>query len=292
MRVAVTGASGLIGTALVPHLESAGHAVTRFVRRAASAGEQQWDGASLDPAQLDGIDAVVHLSGAGVGDRRWSPSYKQEVLSSRVVSTTAVADAVAAAGTPVLLSASAVGFYGDTGDRLTDESGPRGDGFLAAVCEAWEAATAAAENSARVVHLRTGIVLSSSGGALGRQLPVFRAGLGAPLGSGRQWLPWITLRDEVAAIGYLLTAEVSGPVNLVAPNPVTNREFTKALGRAVHRPTLPIGVPGSVLRAGLGEFAGELLTGQRLRPSVLLDAGFGFSDIELGSALDDLVQGQ
>ena len=288
MRVGITGASGLIGTALRRDLEQHGHQVVGFVRRQATAGDRRWDGQHLAATDLDGLDAVVHLAGAGVGDKRWSPAYRRVVLDSRVLGTRAVAAATAEAGTPVLLSASAIGFYGDTGDRLTDETGPRGAGFLAEVCEAWEASTAA--STARVAHLRTGVVLSTEGGALRKQLPVFRAGAGAPLGSGKQWLSWISIRDEVAAIRHLLTAPVSGPVNLVAPAPVTNAAFTKALGAALHRPTLPVGVPGFVLRAALGGFADEaLLVGQRLAPSVLQGSGFAFQDSELGSALERLL---
>jgi uncharacterized protein (TIGR01777 family) len=233
------------------------------------------------------LEAVIHLAGVGVGDRRWTPAYRREVLDSRVLGTQAVAAATAAAGTPILLSASAIGYYGDTGDRLVDEQGPRGAGFLAEVCEAWEAATAA--STARVVHLRTGIVLSTRGGALHKQLPLFRWGAGAPLGSGRQWLSWISLRDEAAAIRHLLETDVRGPVNLVAPAPVTNRQFTTALGRALRRPTLPFAVPASVLRVGLGGFADELLKGQRLVPGVLTGSGFSFQDAELGSALEGIL---
>jgi uncharacterized protein (TIGR01777 family) len=192
-----------------------------------------------------------------------------------------------AQGPKVLLSASAVGWYGDTGDRLTDENGPTGEGFLAEVCRQWEAATAPAEAAGvRVAHLRTGIVLSGDGGALGPQLRVFKLGLGAPLGSGRQWLSWISLRDEVAAIRHLLTADVDGPVNLVGPAPVTNKEFTKALGRALHRPTLPIPVPGFALKALLGPFAEEgVLIGQRLQPAVLQRSGFTFVHADVDAAL-------
>lgn len=288
MRVGITGATGLIGTALRLELRQHGHEVVAFVRRPAAEGERQWDGEHLSAGDVDGLDAIVHLAGAGVGDKRWTASYKRTVLDSRVLGTTAVAEATAEAGTPVLLSASAIGFYGDTGDRLTDETGARGNGFLAEVCEAWEAATAA--STARVVHLRTGIVLAPEGGALGKQLPLFKAGLGAPLGSGDQWLSWISIRDEVAAIRHLLTAPASGPVNLVAPEPVTNATFTKSLGKALHRPTLPIGVPGIALRAALGGFAEEaLLVGQRLAPAVLTSSGFTFADRELASALEDLL---
>lgn len=287
MKIAITGASGLIGTALAPALRGAGHEVVRFVRHPASAvDERRWDGSHLEPEAVADLAAVVHLAGAGVGDKRWTASYKQEVLDSRVRGTGAVARAVAAAGTPVLLSASAVGWYGDTGATLTDETGPRGQGFLADVCQAWEEATAPAAATARVAHLRTGIVLSSEGGALKKQLPLFKLGAGAPLGSGEQWLSWISLQDEVAAIVHLLTADVSGPVNLVGPAPVTNKDFTKALGKAVHRPTLPVAVPGFALKLALGEFAEQgVLTGQRLAPAVLDRSGFAFNHPDLASAL-------
>jgi uncharacterized protein (TIGR01777 family) len=231
---------------------------------------------------------VVHLAGAGVADKRWSDERKAVVLGSRVDGTTTVAHAVAASDrTRVLLSASAVGFYGDTGDRLTDEAGPNGTGFLAEVCRAWEDATAPAETAGtRVAHLRTGIVLGPGGGALGPQLPVFKAFLGAPLGTGKQWVPWIALHDEVEAIVHLLDADVSGPVNLVGPEPVTNKQFTKALGRAVHRPTLPVPVPAFVLRTLLGDFADEgVLAGQRLAPAVLERSGFRFTHSDVDGAL-------
>ncbi len=291
MKIGITGASGLIGTALVSDLRAHGHDVVRVVRGAAGgADERPWDPAArqLDPAHLADLDAVVHLAGAGVADKRWTEARKKVVLDSRVDGTTAVAQAMAQAqGPKVLLSASAVGWYGDTGDRLTDENGPTGEGFLAEVCRQWEAATAPAEAAGvRVAHLRTGIVLSGDGGALGPQLRVFKLGLGAPLGSGRQWLSWISLRDEVAAIRHLLTADVDGPVNLVGPAPVTNKEFTKALGRALHRPTLPIPVPGFALKALLGPFAEEgVLIGQRLQPAVLQRSGFTFAHADVDAAL-------
>lgn len=291
MRIGITGASGLIGSALVAELRSHGHELIRFVRSGApGAGERGWDPArrELDPASLADLDAVVHLAGAGVGDKRWTTARKAVVLGSRVDGTTAVASAMAAADGPrILLSASAIGFYGDTGDRLTDESGPSGQGFLAEVVRRWEAATQPAEDAGiRVAHLRSGIVLSGDGGIVGRQLLLFKAGLGAPLGSGRQWVSWISLRDEIAAIRHLLSAEVAGPVNLVGPAPVTNRAFTRALGRAVHRPTLPVAVPGLVLRAAVGQFADEaILIGQRLEPRVLQDSGFRFQDADVQSGL-------
>ena len=295
MKIGITGASGLIGTPLVADLRRQGHEVLRFVRgRADAADERGWDPASrrLEPEAVADLDAVVHLAGAGVADKRWTDAYKKTVLDSRVDGTTAVAQAVAAAvasgqGPRVLLSASAIGVYGDTGDRLTDETGPVGAGFLADVCRQWEAATAPAEAAGvRVAHLRTGIVLAKAGGALAKQLPIFKLGAGAPLGSGRQWTSWISLRDELGAIGHCLTADVAGPVNLVGPAPVTNKDFTKALGRAVHRPTLPIAIPGFVLKAALGQFAEEgVLTGQRLVPAVLQRTGYTFQDPDVDAAL-------
>jgi uncharacterized protein len=290
MKIAVTGASGLIGSALVPALRTEGHDVVRLVRgQPTGPDERSWDPSQrfLDPQALADRDAVVHLAGAGVADKRWTAARKRVVLDSRVDGTMAVAAAVAEAGTPVLLSASAVGFYGDTGDRLLDETGPNGEGFLAEVARQWEAATARAQAAgARVAHLRTGIVLTGGGGALKKQLPIFKAGLGAPLGSGQQWLPWISLHDEVAAITHLLTADVAGPVNLVGPSPVTNREFTKVLGGVLHRPTLPVPVPGPALRLALGGFAQEgVLIGQRLEPAVLQRSGFRFAHGDLESAL-------
>ena len=301
MKIGITGASGFIGTPLVASLRQQGHDVVRFVRgRADAADERGWDPASrrLDPEAVADLDAVIHLAGAGVADKRWTPSYKKTILDSRVDGTTAVATAMAAAreaagrravtpGPGVLLSASGVNWYGDTGDRVTDESGPTGQGFLAEVCRQWEASTAPAEDAGiRVAHLRTGIVLSGSGGALAKQLPIFRLGVGAPLGSGRQWNSWISLRDEIAAITHLLTADVAGPVNLVGPAPVTNRAFTQALGKALHRPTLPVPVPGFALKVALGELAAEaVLVGQRLLPQVLQRSGFDFADTDIAGAL-------
>ena len=289
MKIVVTGASGLIGTPLVTALRADGHDVVRLVRGAATAAdERSWDARSLDPTTIADRDAVVHLAGAGVADHRWTPAYKRTILDSRVQGTAAVASAMAAGGGPrVLLSASAVGWYGDTGDRLVDETAPSGQGFLAEVVRAWEAATAPAEAAGvRVAHLRTGIVLSGRGGALKKQALAAKACAGAPLGTGRQWASWISLHDEVAAIRHLLTADVAGPVNLVGPAPVTNREFTRTLNRVVHRPTLPVAVPAAVLRLVLGEFADEgVLVGQRLVPAVLQASGFSFTHPELEGAL-------
>ena len=292
MKIAVTGASGLIGTPLVAALRQDGHDVVRLVRGGAAGtpDARPWDPArrQLDPAALADRDAVVHLAGAGVADKRWTSSYQQEILASRVDGTTAVAQAMAAAQGPrVLLSASAVGWYGDTGDRLTDETGPTGQGFLADVCRQWEDATAPAERAGvRVAHLRTGIVLSGKGGALKKQALAAKAFAGAPLGTGRQWSSWISLQDEVDAIRHLLSADVSGPVNLVGPAPVTNREFTRTLNKVVHRPTVPVAVPAFVLRTVLGPFADEgVLIGQRLAPAVLERSGFRFAHPDLETAL-------
>lgn len=287
MRIGITGATGLIGSALVPALTRAGHEPVRFVRSDPTGTDRTWDAKRLAPDAVHDLDAVVHLSGAGVGDKRWSPSYKKLILESRTVSTRAVASAVAQAGVPVLLSGSAIGFYGHTGDEILDETAIAGDTFLADVCVQWERATEAADSKARVVHLRTGIVQSRSGGALKKQLPIFKAGGGAPLGSGRQWVSWIALEDEVQAIIHLLTADVSGPVNLTAPDPVTNRDFTKALGKAVHRPTLPVGVPQAALKLALGGFAEEVVHGQRIVPAVLEKSGYAFRRPDLGDALQD-----
>ncbi len=294
MKVAVTGASGLIGTALVAHLRGQGHDVARLVRgTAAASDERPWDPAArrLSPALLDDVDAVVHLAGAGVADKRWTPAYKDVILRSRIDGTTAVAEAIASSGRPtVLLSASAVGWYGDTGDRLTDETGPSGQGFLAEVCRAWESATAPADGACRVAHLRTGYVLAKDALGLKKQLLVAKLGLGAPLGTGNQWMSWITLEDEVRAISHLLTADVEGPVNLVGPSPATNRELTRALNRAVHRPTFPVPVPAFVLKTALGQFAEEgVLIGQRLAPAVLQRSGFAFTHPDLDGALASMV---
>ena len=294
MKVAVTGSSGLIGSELVRSLRTEGHDVLRLVRRTPrTADEHRWEPAHrrVPPGLLDDVDAVVNLAGVGVGDRRWTAEHKREVLRSRVDSTATVSQALteAVANQPdrprVLLSASAVGWYGDTGDRVVDESAPSGEDFLAQVCVQWEAATApAAAAGIRVATLRTGLVLGR-GGLLARVLPLFRLGLGGKLGSGRQYMPWISLRDEVDAIRFLLTAPVSGPVNLTGPEPVTNAEFTAALAAAVHRPAV-LTVPGPALQLVLGEFARVgVLAGQRAMPTRLVAAGFPHSDLDLAAAL-------
>lgn len=288
--VAIAGSSGLLGSALVSALRSADRRVVRIVRRAPSnADELFWnpDSGDFDPGALRGVDAVVNLCGVNVGQRRWSGSFKQNLRDSRITPTEVLANAVAEAGVPVLVNASAVGYYGDTRGRVTDESGPAGDGFLAQLCVDWEAATVpASADGARVVLLRTGLVLSPSGGMLARLRPLFGLGLGARLGNGRQYMPWISLEDQVRAMLFAINHdEVSGPLNLTGPAPVTNAEFTTALGRAVNRPTALM-VPGFALRGLLGEFADEgLLGGQRAIPAALEKAGFAFHHNTVGEAL-------
>jgi uncharacterized protein len=283
VQIAITGSSGLIGSALVPALREDGHTVLRLVRRPpAGADEVCWDPAarSLDPAALAGVDAVVNLAGVGIGDRRWTAERKRVVLASRVDATETVSAAVAAAEPRprVLLSASAIGWYGDTGDTPVDESAPAGRDFLAEICRRWEAATAAAEQAGvRVAYLRSGLVCGK-GGLLGRLLPLARLGLGAPLGSGRQWWSWISLADEIGTIRHVLgTDGIAGPVNLTGPRPLTNRDFTKVLGRVVHRPVPPVPVPRLALRVAVGEFADPgIVAGQRVLPRVLQETGYAF----------------
>ncbi|WP_410538840.1 TIGR01777 family oxidoreductase [Streptomyces sp. KL2] len=283
MRIAVTGSYGLIGRALVDSLRADGHEVLRLVRRPPRAGDEvEWDPRRqyVDAAGLVGCEAVVHLAGAGVGDHRWTEAYKREIRDSRVLGTAAVAEALASLDTPprTLVAGSAVGYYGDTGDRAVDEDAPPGHGFLADVCQEWEEAAAPAEEAGiRTVYARTGLVVSRTGGAWGRLFPVFRAGLGGPLGSGRQYWSHIALHDHIAALRHLLdTEELSGPVNLTAPEPVTQREVAAAMGRVLHRPAV-LPVPAPVLRAVLGEFSTDVLGSQRVLPRRLLESGFVFA---------------
>ncbi len=256
LLIAIAGSSGVIGSALVAALRTADHRVLRIVRRApAGADELQWnpDSGDFDPDVLEDVDAVVNLCGAGVGDKRWSGSFKQTLRDSRIDPTEVISDAVVAAGVPVLINASAVGYYGDSGSRIIDESAPPGTGFLAQLCVDWEAATQPARDAGvRVVLARTGLVLSPVGGVLSRLRPLFGLGLGGRLADGRQYMPWISLEDEIRALLFALnTPELSGPVNFTGPAPVTNSEFTTALGRALTRPA-PGVVPGCALTALLG----------------------------------------
>ena len=298
MRVAVTGASGLIGSALVPELRAQGHDVIRLVRRAPSAADEvRWDPTTgeVDLDGLAGVDGIVHLAGAGVGDHRWTDDYKAEILNSRVQGTQTIARAAAALDPKpaVLVCGSAIGFYGDTGDRAVDESAPQGPGFLADVVAQWEAAAAPAVDAGiRVPFARTGLVVSSRGGAWKRILPIFKAGLGGRLGSGQQYWSYISIRDEVAALIALLTDErYAGPVNLTAPNPVTNADVTKAMGEVLSRPTV-LPVPGFALKVALGEFSSDVLGSQRVLPAVLEESGFTWSDSTIASAIQQAVAGQ
>lgn len=274
MDVVVAGSSGLLGSALTDHLVRRGHRVRRLVRRPARTGDEiSWTDPDLD---LGGVDAVVNLGGAGLGDRRWTAGYRRVILSSRTGPTNQLATTLAQTpdGPRVLLQGSAVGFYGDRGNEVLTESSAPGDGFLADVVQQWEAATRPAEDAGiRVVHLRTGIVMSRRGGSFGRLLPLLRLGLGGPLGDGRHVWSWITLVDHVRAIEHLLTSSVSGPVNLTAPHPTPQREIVREIGRVLHRPAV-LPVPRPVLRAVLGPFADDICSSQRALPSVLASDGF------------------
>ncbi|MDQ1688195.1 MAG: uncharacterized protein QOK42_1170 [Frankiaceae bacterium] len=302
MKVVVAGSSGSIGSALLPHLRAAGHEVIRLVRREPrTPDEVRWDPASgaLDPALLAGAEAAVNLAGPGIGSKRWTTAYKREVKQARVEATETLAVALAALDPQpgVLVSGSAIGFYGDTGAAVVDESAPAGADYLAEIVQAWEHATAPAERAGiRVVHLRTGVVMSADGGLLDtpvpifglpiKLLPLFKLGLGGRLGSGQQWMSWVSMRDEVRAIQFALeTASLSGPINVTAPEAVTNKGWTKALGKQLRRPTV-LPVPAPVLRLAVGEFANlGALVSQRVQPRRLLDAGFEFELPTIESAL-------
>ncbi|RZU77343.1 hypothetical protein EV384_6061 [Micromonospora kangleipakensis] len=293
MRILMAGSSGFLGTRLVDRLTSDGHQVTRLVRRPArTPDERQWtpSAAQLDPAVVAEADAVVNLAGAGVGDKRWSDDYKKLIRSSRVDTTTTLAITIAglpAADRPsVLLNSSAIGWYGDTGDRTVEEDAPAGEGFLADVSRVWEAATRPAEDAGvRVVRLRTGLPLHRDGGMLQPQLRPIKLGLGGRLGSGRQWWSWISLRDWLDAAAFLLDGDyIAGPVNGVGPDPATNADFTRELARQLHRPAI-IPVPALALKVALGGFAQDILTSTRVLPGVLTKAGFKYRHPDLRSAL-------
>ncbi len=293
MRVLITGASGLIGSALAPFLTTGGHSVIKLVRKkpVRSKREVYWDPASgeLDSGALEGVQAVVHLAGENIAGARWSPETKNRILESRATGTTTLCTALANMSKPpkVLIAASAVGFYGDRGDERLTEASDSGEGFLPEVCRVWEAATnPAREAGIRVVNLRIGIVLASNGGALAKMLPPFKLGVGGVVGSGRQYMSWIALDDLIGAIHHCLMNDgIQGAVNATAPNPSTNRNFTRALGNVLRRPTL-FRVPGFVVRALFGEMAAALLLGGcRVEPQKLLDSGYSFLYPQLDAAL-------
>jgi uncharacterized protein (TIGR01777 family) len=288
--IAIAGSSGLIGSALVSALRADDHRVLRIVRRApANADELYWnpEAGEFDPSGLAEVDAVVNLCGVSVGGQRWSGAFKQSLRDSRITPTEVLSAAVAESPVHTFVNASAVGFYGDTRDRVVDETAPPGTGFLADLCADWEVAAEEAEEAGtRVVLARTGLVLAPAGGVLGRLRPLFSLGLGARLGNGRQYMPWISLEDEIRALLFAIAHdELSGPINLTGPAPATNAEFTAVLGRAVNRPT-PLWLPGVALRTVLGEFADEgLLAGQRAIPAALERAGFEFHHNTVGEAV-------
>jgi hypothetical protein len=300
MRVLMSGSSGLVGTAALAALQRGGHEVAPLVRRAPRPGTAEigWDpegGAEsgLDPARLEGFDAVVHLAGENIASARWTAAHKARIAGSRVGGTTALCTALAALARPprVLVAASAVGYYGNRGDEILTEDSACGSGFLAGVCRAWEEACApASRRGIRAVNLRFGVVLSARGGALARMLVPFRLGLGGVVGSGRQFLPWIELSDAAGVVLFSIVSDsLSGPVNAVAPQAVTNREFTRALGHALRRPTV-FPLPAAVARLAFGEMADELLLASaRAEPRKLLASGYAFRRPEIGAALRALV---
>jgi len=290
-KIAVTGASGLIGSALVAQLKSDGHQVQKIVRRPVrTADEVSWNPikGEIDLQSLEGVDAIFHLAGAGVGDKRWTAAYRSEILNSRLLGTTTIATACEQLQPDVFISASAIGYYGETGDRAVTETDRGGSDFLSVVCREWEAVADLAP-SIRTIKLRTGLVLDPTGGALGRMIPLFKFGLGGKLGSGKQWWSWITLHDQIRAMIFLMNSKIEGAVNLTAPNPVTNQEFTAALAMALKRPAI-FPAPEFTLRAVLGGFSTEVLGSKRVIPKVLVDNKFEFDYPHVSSALTTLVE--
>ncbi len=295
MKIAVAGASGLIGGALVPALRADGHEVRQLVRRTPrTVDEHRWDPQHrrIDPSVLRDVDAVINLAGAPIRPRPWTRGYRHELVNSRLDATATISQALAAAAADdpsrprVLLNASGIGYYGDTGPAEIREDAPPGQDFLAQLCVRWEGATAAAADAGvRVVLLRTGLVLAADAMLIKVLGLVFRLGLGGRLGSGQQYWPWISLDDEIGAMRHLLTADVSGPVNLAAPAPATNAEFTRVMGRVLSRPT-PLPVPAFAVSAGLGEFGrASVIGGQRAVPAKLLESGYAFADTDLEKTL-------
>jgi uncharacterized protein (TIGR01777 family) len=289
MRIAITGSHGLIGTALVPILRASGHDVVQLVRGTPRGpGQVEWDPAAgvVDLPGLAGVEAAVHLAGAGVGDKRWSDDYKQVLRNSRILGTRTLVRALTSLDPlpRVLLSGSAIGYYGERGDQVLDEEAAKGQGFLSDLVQDWEAETQpATEAGIRVAHLRTGLVMAQSGGAFSPLLLLARLGLGGPIGNGKQWWSWITLPDQLAALQHLLNSEVSGPVNVTAPAPARNIEVMRALTSALHRPCL-LPAPAFALRIVVGEFSQEILASQRVVPDRLLESGFVFQHPTLEAA--------
>ena len=291
MKILVSGSSGLIGSALVPLLSARGHSITRLVRMDPQPGQIHWDPerGTIEAARLEGFDAVVHLAGQNIAAGRWTPEQKARIRVSRAKGTRILAEALAALPAPpqVLICASAIGYYGNRGDEVLQEESPAGSGFLPEVCQAWEAAAAPARKMGiRVINLRTGVVLSAAGGALAKMLPAFKMGIGGVVGNGRQYMSWIALNDVVGAIVHALSnPALDGPVNAVAPHPLTNREFTVTLGRVLSRPTL-FPLPAFAVRLAFGEMADELLlASQRVEPAKLASSGYKFQFPELEGAL-------
>jgi uncharacterized protein len=293
MRILLAGASGFLGTALRERLAADGHDLRRLVRRTPESGDEiPWKPSAghLDPAALRGVDAVINLAGASIGGQRWTAAYKRKLRSSRVDTTGTLARAIAALPEDerpsVFLNGSAKGWYGDTGDTAVEEDAPPADDFLADLCRVWEAATGPAEDAGvRVVHLRSGLPLDKRGGLLQPLVLLFKAGLGGRIGSGRQYIPWISLADWVNATVFLLErADIAGPVNMVGPAPATNAEFTRELAAALHRPAV-VPVPGFAIKVALGEFSTEILTGTRAIPGVLNRTGYEFLHPTLPAAL-------
>ena len=290
-KVAVTGSSGLIGAALVAQLQSDGYKVLKLVRRPPRAADEiSWDPnkGEIDLKSLEGVDAVFHLAGAGVGDKRWTAKYRSQILNSRLLGTTTIANACEQLQPEVFISASAIGYYGETGNREVTEVDRGGDDFLSIVCREWELVANLAP-SVRTIKLRTGLVLDPTGGALGRMIPLFKFGIGGKLGSGKQWWSWITLHDQVRAMIFLMQSKIEGAVNITTPNPVTNKEFTAALAHALKRPAF-FPAPAFALRAVLGGFSSEVLGSKKVIPKVLMDNGFDFEYPFVSNALAALVQ--
>ena len=292
MKIAITGSSGLIGSALVRELTRDGHQVLRLVRRAPiSASEIRWEPNGKIPSNevlraLENSDVAINLGGAGVGDKRWTNAYKNEIRNSRLNTTSTIVEAINAVSIPRFISSSAIGWYGDTGNREVNESDPAGDDFLARVCVDWEAASQRADSS--TVLIRTGLVLAPEGGALSRMIPLFKAGLGGKLGNGRQWWSWISIYDQIKATKFLLNSGLTGPVNFTSPQPATNFEVTAALARALNRPAL-LPAPSIAIRVALGGFASEVLGSKKVLPNSLIAAGYEFEYPHITQALSALL---